>query len=209
MRPFGEQSGVAMTDKNDETTEEGIEYEPASMMMVKQTIRRKLRRQPHHQEQFLNIYPMMDMMVILLVFLLMQFASSTASAIQQSDDLQIPFTTSATELSEVPAIQVARDSISVGGEFVINLRNGRVDPSDKQGGANGFLITSLYRRLQDIARVQQQLEAGSGGRRVWTREIQIIADRRTPFRTLNEVTYSLGQAGFRNLRFVALSEAAQ
>jgi len=198
-----------MTDGNEETIEEEVKFEPASMMKVKQVIRRKLRRQPVQQEQFLNIYPMMDMMVILLVFLLMQFASSTVSAIQQSDDLRIPFTTATTELSEVPAIQIARDSIAVGGEFVINLRNGIVDPSDKQGGANGFLITSLYRRLQDMARVQQQLEAGSGGRRVWTREIQIIADQRTPFRTLNEVTYSLGQAGFRNLRFVALSESAQ
>ena len=182
------------------------EFEPASMMKVKQTIRRKLRRQPEHEETFLNIYPMMDMMVILLVFLLMQFASSTASAIQESDDLRIPMTTSTMELSEVPGIQIARDAISIGGEFVVALRNGRVDPSDKQGGANGFLITRLYQQLQEMARIQQRIEDASNGQRAWTREIQIIADERTPMRTLNEVTYSLGQAGFRNLRFIARTE---
>jgi len=205
---------MAKKKKNDksssaEPAEKTEEFEPASMMKVKQTIRRKIRRQPAHEEQFLNIYPMMDMMVILLVFLLMQFASSTASAIQESDDLRIPMTTSTMELSEVPGIQIARDAISISGEFVVALRNGRVDPSDKQGGANGFLITRLYQQLQEMARIQQRLEEASGGQRVWTREIQIIADQRTPFRTLNEVTYSLGQAGFRNLRFIARTEGAE
>ena len=196
-----------MSETKDENHGEE-EVREASMLQVKQLIRRKLRRQPEHEEQFLNIYPMMDMMVILVVFLLMQFASSTASAIQETNDLRIPMTTSTVELGEVPAIQIARDQIAVNGEFVINLRDGNVDESDKQGGANAFLITSLYRNLQSVARVQEEIETRSGGRRPWTKEIQIIADKRTPFRTLNEVTYTLGQAGFRNLRFVARSEGS-
>ena len=34
--------------------------------------------------------------------------------------------------------------------------------------------------------------------------VQIIADRRTPFRTLSEVVYTLGQAEFAELHFVVL-----
>jgi biopolymer transport protein ExbD len=34
--------------------------------------------------------------------------------------------------------------------------------------------------------------------------VQIIADRRTPFRTLSEVIYTLGQAEFAELHFVVL-----
>jgi biopolymer transport protein ExbD len=32
--------------------------------------------------------------------------------------------------------------------------------------------------------------------------VQIIADKRTPYRTLSEVIYTLGQTEFKNLRFV-------
>ena len=46
------------------------EGQKASMGQVKALIRRKLRRVPPHEEQSLNIYPMMDVMTIILVFLL-------------------------------------------------------------------------------------------------------------------------------------------
>ena len=32
--------------------------------------------------------------------------------------------------------------------------------------------------------------------------VQVIADKRTPYRTLSEVIYTLGQTEFKNLRFV-------
>jgi len=42
-----------------------------------------------HEHQELNIYAMMDMMTILLVFLIQQFATTSAN-ITQSAELQIP-----------------------------------------------------------------------------------------------------------------------
>src|SRR5690606_34350165 len=114
------------------------DLKPATMLHVKQAIRRKLRKQGVEEHYGLNIYPMMDMMTILLVFMVMQFASSTAAVIQQSDELKLPYSTSIVELGETTAIQISKSEIIVDGKLVLRLRNGVVDPSDKRDGAQGF-----------------------------------------------------------------------
>ena len=53
------------------------------------------------------------------------------------------------------------------------------------GGANGFLITPLLNEMQQH-RDRLKLIAQRNPRRPFTGEVQIIADRRTPFRTLSE-----------------------
>ncbi|MBX3251601.1 MAG: biopolymer transporter ExbD [Myxococcales bacterium] len=176
--------------------------EKASMALVKRLIRRRIKRHPEHEHQGLNIYPMLDMMTILLVFMVMQFASSTAAAISQSAELTIPYSTSTIDLGEATPIQISRSAISVDGVEVCALRNGLVDPSQKQGGGTGFLITPLKTSMDRVATMRRQIAAANPGR-PFVGEVQIIADHRTPFRTLSEVIYTLGQSGFAQLRFVA------
>ncbi|MCS6856151.1 MAG: biopolymer transporter ExbD [Sandaracinaceae bacterium] len=176
------------------------------MAQVKAIIRRKLRRHPEHTEEALNIYPMMDMMTILLVFLIMQFSQDTANVVQ-SDDLQLPYTISREDLTDALPVQITRTDIIVDGRRVTGLRNGIVDPSQKQGGATGFLITPLHTiMLQHRDRLK--LIASRNPKRPFRGAVQIIADRRTPFRTIAEVIYTLGQAEFSELHFVALQGAS-
>ena len=78
----------------------------ASQMQVKAIIRRKLKRQPEHVEQGLNIYPLMDVMTILLVFMIMQFAQESANIVQ-SAELQIPYSSSEREVEQ--AVEGRRD----------------------------------------------------------------------------------------------------
>ena len=52
--------------------------QPASAGDCKRVIRRKRAKHVHEEEMGLNIYPMMDMMTILLVFLIQSFASGAA-----------------------------------------------------------------------------------------------------------------------------------
>ena len=173
----------------------------ATAAQVKGIIRRKLRKHPPHEHLGLNIYPMMDMMTILLVFMVMQFASSTAAVVTESDELRIPYSTSEVQLGDAVPIQISRSAITVDGEHVLDLRSGLVDPSQKQGGSSGFLITPLFRTMGDIRDLKKAI-AARNPRRPFTGEVQIIADRRTPYRTLTEVIYTLGQTEFKNLRFV-------
>ena len=174
---------------------------PATAGQVKALVRRKLRKHPVHEEQSLNIYPMMDMMTILLVFMVMQLASSSAVAVQQSEELAIPYSTSTVDMEDAVAVQISRSGIVVDGQLVVELRNGLVDPSQKQGGANGFLITRMNREMNRI-RDLRKLIAASNPRRPFTGTVSIVADKRTPYRTLTEVIYTLGQSEFNSLRFV-------
>jgi biopolymer transport protein ExbD len=174
----------------------------ASAAQVKAAIRRKVKRHPEHTEEGINIYPMMDMMTIILVFLIMQFAQDSAD-IMQSDDLQIPTSISRQEIQEALAIQITRADILVDNRRVMGLRNGTVDPSQKQGGANGFLITPLH-SVMTQQRDRLKLIAERNPSRPFRGAVQIIADRRTPFRTLSEVIYTMGQAEFSELHFIVL-----
>ena len=174
----------------------------ASLGDVRRLVRRIVRKHPEAEEQSLNIYPMMDMMTILLVFLIMQFASSAAEIVQ-SEELQIPTSTSQVEAAQSLAIVISSSQIVVEGKHVLSLRNGKVDPSQKQGGGTGWLITPLFNDLKKH-RDRFKMIASRNAQRPFRGEVRIIADRRTPFRTLGEVVYSLGQAEFGSLRFIVL-----
>ena len=177
----------------------------ATMSQVKRVVRRKLKRHGPHSAHGLNIYPMMDMMTILLVFMVMQFAASSAASIQQSEELTIPYSTSEVQLEEAVAVQISRSAILVDGEPIVELRNGLVDPDQKRGGANGFLITRLSRKMNRVRDQKKQI-AEINPQAPFTGSVSIIADRRTPYRTLSEVIYTLGQSEFSELRFIVSRE---
>ena len=177
----------------------------ATAAQVKSLIRRKNKKHPAHEEQSLNIYPMMDMMTILLVFLIMQFAQQSANVVQ-SEDLIMPYSTSTEEVEEALPILISRTEILVDGHTALTLRNGLVDPSQKQGGANGFLITPLIAVMQLHRDRLRALEAAGG--MPFSGTVSIIADGRTPFRTLAEVIYTIGQAEFQHIHFVVLHQGS-
>ena len=178
-----------------------VEEEPVSMAYVNRVVRAKLRRRGEQEHFGLNIYPMMDMLTILLVYMMAIFATSSAAAVQESAELKIPYSTSKVELDDALGIQISRSEVVVDGKPVLELRNGIVDPSLKQGGSSGFLITPLYKTLSDI-RDRKKRTAQRFANQPFVGNVQIIADKRTPYRTLSEVIYTLGQTEFSNLRFV-------
>jgi biopolymer transport protein ExbD len=178
-----------------------VSVTPVSMSYVNRVVRAKLRRRPEPEHFGLNIYPMMDMLTILLVYMMAIFASSSAAAVQESSELRIPYSTSQVELSDALSLQISRGGVVVDGKSILELRNGIVDPSLKQGGSSGFLITPLYKSLSEI-RDRKKRTAERFANQPFVGDVQIIADKRTPYRTLSEVIYTLGQTEFKNLRFV-------
>ncbi|MBW2548767.1 MAG: biopolymer transporter ExbD [Deltaproteobacteria bacterium] len=63
------------------------------------------------------------------------------------------------------------------------------------------MITPLYKTLGEI-RDRKKRTAQRFTNQPFIGNVQIIADKRTPYRTLSEVIYTLGQTEFKNLRFV-------
>lgn len=177
----------------------------ATSGQVKALIRRKLRKHEEPAEEGLNIYPMMDMMTILLVFLIMQFASSSANVVQ-SDQMQLPYSTSTAPMQDALTVQVSADQVVVDNHPVLALRNGMVDQAQKQGGATGFLVTPLFAVMSQHRDRLKQI-AARNPRRPFDGTVQLIADKHTPFRTLSELIYTMGQAEFSKMHFVVLQEA--
>ena len=179
------------------------EEKPATLSQLKRLIRKRIAKHPVHEELGLNIYPMMDMMTILLVFLIQSFAQSSAANVVQSEELQIPQSVARDDVEPALSITISASEISVEGKQSLTLRNGQVDPSQKQGGSNGFLVTPLADgapaapRSPEDDRTEPAWSALQG-------EVQIIADKRTPYRTLVEVLYTMGQSEFKAMRFVVL-----
>jgi biopolymer transport protein ExbD len=149
----------------------------------------------------LNITPMMDMMTIILVFLLKSFSSTTAT-ITFDQNLKVPSSMTRLQTKEAVSVTVTKKVILVEGEPVAAVTNGRVDPTTKRDGENGYYITPLvgqlakhYRKEKKVAELtNQQFDS----------QLMVVADQTTNYRLLTEVLYSCGQAGYSNYRLVVL-----
>ena len=156
-----------------------------------------------HQQAYLNITPMMDMMTILLVFLLKQFAVQAASA-SLAPGLQLPQSTIESQRPEAVNITITDNAILVEGDAVATVRTGAVDPSIKRDGANGYFITPLVEILTKHANRLKKIHVMGGPEFDGT--AMVMVDKNTPYRLLTEVLYSAGQAEFGNYRLVVIKK---
>ncbi len=153
----------------------------------------------------LNITAMMDMMSILLVFMLKQFAVSQAS-MNISDNLQLPKSNSALKVAPSVNVTVTTTAIIVEGDPIVSVRAGAVDPGSKRDGPSGYYITPLVDTLQKHANRLKKIAVLSGGNAPFDGTMLLLVDRSIPYRLVTEVLYSAGQAEFRNYRLVVLSK---
>jgi biopolymer transport protein ExbD len=149
----------------------------------------------------LNITPMMDMMTIILVFLLKSFSSS-ASTITFDSNLQVPKSSTQLRMKLALAITVTKKVILVEGDAIAPINLGRVDPTVKRDGENGYYITPLVEILEKHAKREKKVAELTGQK--FDAQLMIIADQTTPYRLLTEIFYSCGQAGYANYRLVVL-----
>jgi biopolymer transport protein ExbD len=170
-------------------------------------LRRKLiRKMPEPEEvAYLNITAMMDMMTIILVFFLKNFAT-TSTNVNLTPDLALPSSSSQIEPHQAVAITVTAKGILVENDEVASVKRGRVDASVKRDGENGFFISPLYEMLDKHQRRLKKLEELSGGGQPFRGEIIVIADKRTPYRLMSEVIYTAGQADFNKYRLLVLQK---
>jgi biopolymer transport protein ExbD len=154
-----------------------------------------------HAMAYLNITPMMDMMTILLVFLLKQFAVESIAA-SMSEGLVLPKSSIETQRPLAVNITVSQNAVLVEGDAVAAVRTGSVDPSVKRDGANGYYITPLVDVLTKHANRLKKI--GAMGGTVFDGTAMVMVDKNTPYRLLAEVLYSAGQAEFKNYHLVVI-----
>jgi biopolymer transport protein ExbD len=149
----------------------------------------------------LNITPMMDMMTIILVFLLKNFSSST-SMLTQDDNLRVPPSQTRLMVKEAVPVMITKKMIMIEGEPVAPVNSGRVDAALKPDGDNGYAIQPIIAILSKIQNRERKVAEMTGG--TFESELQVVADKSTPYRLLTEVLYSCGQAGYSNYRLIVL-----
>lgn len=162
------------------------------------------RKKPKRQEKVgpLTITSLMDILVILLVFLLKNFSSDPAT-IQQSDILAIPDSSSQLEVEQAVPIAITQRGIVVNDKLVAEVSDGKVDASVKRDGEMGFFITPLYDELAEEADKQRRI-AKHNSEQQFKGMALLIADKNTPYRLLNEVLYTAGQAQFGDFKFAVV-----
>jgi biopolymer transport protein ExbD len=191
-----------MTTTND-TPAPRAPAEPLSQRARDRKLYAKLiRRLPEPEEvTFLNITPMMDLMTILLVFFIKNFSVAVTS-VNPSASLALPDSTTQMEPRAGVSITITTDGILVENQPVVPLRNWRVDPSMKRDGEWGYLINPLFAQLELHHQRLKRLEELSKGAQPFRGEITVVCDKRTPYRLLQEVLYSAGQAEFNKYRLL-------
>lgn len=159
-----------------------------------------LRRRKHkkHGEEItgLNLTAMMDVMTILLVFLLKQFAEAPEN-ITLNEDLMPPASITRDALVPGVRVMISKNAVMVDSEVVLRLEGG--NPVD--GAANDLsawtpVAQALATRRTTIERI------GEVTGRKFDGSLMVVADKDTPYEVITQVLYQAGREQFTAFRLV-------
>jgi biopolymer transport protein ExbD len=177
-----------------------------SQQEARSIIRKEVKRVPEGEEiRHLNIMPMMDIMTILLVAFI--FQASVGAAAVTAGTVTLPRSTSQEPMPEGASVLIITpEAIVVESEEIVAVRNGDVDPSQKEGGALGVKIPRLTAFLAALRASDESELQRKGLPLPDVPELMIVADRLTPYRLLIQVIYSAKQkeAGYKRFRLIVL-----
>ncbi|VAV83615.1 hypothetical protein MNBD_DELTA01-2126 [hydrothermal vent metagenome] len=149
----------------------------------------KRRRRNRVVVATLSLTALMDVFTIILLFLLKSY-SAEGDIMSIDSKLVLPVST-ATEVTRTSLLlQVTPDDIIVEGEKVISVK--------EASAGKGMLVEPLYEKLNAIAKRTEYI-AKSNKALNFTGLIVIQGDKRIPFRLLEKVMYTSGQAGYNGI----------
>jgi len=143
----------------------------------------------------LNVTAMVDMMMVLVIFLVMNFNAS-GEMLFLSKDIKMPQAANGDEVTRVPIIAISnKNQLYFEGVILTDLNN--IDPNDPN-----WRIAELEEKLVDN---RQRAEAI--GKREWaspeedpTTTVNVQSDKDTDFKLLKRVLYTCEQAGYGRIR---------
>jgi biopolymer transport protein ExbD len=164
---------------------------------------RRKAREAAGEIKELNIVAMMDMMTIILVFLLKSYQASAIN-VNMSQELAIPASTTQLHPQENITVTVTMKEVAVNDRRVLDVQGGVIPPSSKEGGRpDAFYVGVVYDALKKEVDKQKYIarynkDAPFAGR------VNVVADKKIPYRTLMEVLYTAGQAELGEYKFMVL-----
>jgi len=145
----------------------------------------------------LNVTPLVDMFVILVLFLIANF-SATGEILAMQKDIQLPEAANTSELTFAPTVMVSQSEVLVSGTLI-----GRVDDLTREDYLN---IPALEEKLRDMKKQFEDLHAAAGDEGAFKGDVNIQADKRVQFKIIKRVMFSCASAGYGNISFATISK---
>jgi biopolymer transport protein ExbD len=164
---------------------------------------RRKQREAEGEIKELNIVAMMDMMTIILVFLLKSYQASAIN-VNMSADLAIPQSTTQLHPQENITVTVSLREVAVNDRKVVDVSGGVIPAAVKEGGrADAFYVGAVYDALKKEVDKQKYI-AQYNRDQPFSGRVNVVADKKIPYRTLMEVLYTAGQAELGEYKFMVL-----
>src|SRR5512139_3902315 len=164
--------------------------------------RRKAREREGEIKE-LNIVAMMDMMTIILVFLLKSYQASAIN-VNMSEHLAIPASTTQLHPQENITVTVSMKEVAVNDRAVLRVDDGVIPAAAKEGArADAFYVGVVYDALKREVDKQKYI-AQYNKDAPFTGRVNVVADKKIPYRTLMEVLYTAGQAELGEYKFMVM-----
>jgi len=148
----------------------------------------------------LNVTPLVDMFVILVLFLIANF-SATGEILAMQKDIQLPEAANTAELTFAPTVMVSQSEVLVSGTLI-----GRVDDLTREDYLN---IPALEEKLRDMKKQFEDLHAAAGDEGAFKGDVNIQADKRVQFKIIKRVMFSCASAGYGNISFATIAKGGQ
>ena len=164
--------------------------------------RRKAREREGEIKE-LNIVAMMDMMTIILVFLLKSYQASTIN-VNMGADLTIPLSTTQLHPQENITVTVSLKEVTVNDKKIVPVQGGAIPASAKEGGrADAFYVGAVHDAFMKEVEKQKYI-ARYNPKAPFTGRVNVVADKKIPYRTLMDVLYTAGQAELGEYKFMVM-----
>lgn len=169
--------------------------------MSKKSLFGKLKRRSGNEEVSLQITSMADIFTILLVFLL-KSSSTGAVSINPSQGLLLPQANASQPVPEALKIEVSQGAIQIEEKPVASLKDFQFETGDirKDG------VSSNLEKHLELARKRQSIIAKANSDVQVDAKILVIADSRTPYKTLKTVLASAAIHGYTDFKLVVAKD---
>jgi len=173
-----------------ETVEEESDWSPDDEILLA----RRKRHKAGNLIEGLNLTAMMDMMTIILVFLIKQFASAPEN-IQVNDQMMPPKSTTTAAIQPTVTVFISKEDIMVDYKSVVKLQGGKVVGSDA-----GSALAPVLEVLTAKRRLAEELAKRGGS--PFDGTLMVVADENTTYDLLSGVLLQAGRAGFSSYRMI-------
>lgn len=150
-------------------------------------------------EMSLQITSMADIFIIILVFLLKSYATSSVN-ITPSAGMKLPTASAEDAAVEALKLEISENAVQIENKPVVELNGFKFSTDEIQSNQTSRSVSQAL----EVERKRQNLIAEANPSVKVDSKILIIADQRTPYQTIKSVLASAALNGFTDYKFVTV-----